>query len=293
MAPSATPGHRPIVRYLRYLTIFLAGCSTAAAKAPPMQNPNTAHYTAPEQAVQAYFKASDQCSGEILRSAFHPAAHMLWLDKAGALHSRAQLPWWRALDTASPCRPALERSLRILDREGPMALVEAHSRFDTYRFHDYLLVVESPDGWLIVDKVFQRLEGDDSPAPADETEVRRILDEKIRAAGEHDSALLASTHLEDCTYSAVNAKRGTPYLRESVSEWAAKYAARKARNEDGHEAKWRILHAAGSGSIGHAKLEVVSRGTRYIDHLLLLKTTDGWRIAAAVWGNPQGLTSGS
>ncbi|WP_394835673.1 nuclear transport factor 2 family protein [Pendulispora rubella] len=255
---------------------------------------NASAHTAPEQAVQAYFKASDQCSSQILRSAFHPAAHMLWLDKAGALHSRAQLPWWRVLDTASPCRPALERTLRIIDREGPMALVEANSRFDTYRFHDYLLVVESPDGWLIADKVFQRLEeGDAAPAPADEAEIRHILDDKIRAAGAHDPALLASTHLEDCIYSAVHAKSGTPYVRESVSEWAAKYAARKARNEDGHEAKWRILHAAGSGTIGHAKLEVVSRGTRYIDHLLLLRTTDGWRIAAAVWGNPAKLTSES
>ena len=253
-----------------------------------MQSSNAAAHaahTAPEQAVQAYFNASDQCSSPILRSAFHPAAHMLWLDKAGALHSRAQLPWWRTLDTTSPCRPAIERSLRILDREGPMALVEAHSRFDTFRFLDYLLVVESPDGWLIVDKIFQRVEGDETPARADETEMRRVLDDKIRAAGEHDPALLASTHLEECTYSAVHTKSG-PYVRESVSEWAAKYAARKARNEDGHEAKWRILDAGGYGTVGHAKLEVVSRGTRYIDHLLLLKTTDGWRIAAAVWGNP-------
>jgi len=68
---------------------------------------------------------------------------MQWLDKAGALHSRAQLPWWRMLDTAQPCNPALERHLRVLDREGPMALVEANSRFANYSFHDYLLTAST------------------------------------------------------------------------------------------------------------------------------------------------------
>jgi len=124
---------------------------------------------------------------------------------------------------------------------------------------------------------------------AQEAGVRQILDDKIKAAVDHDPALLASTHLDECVYSRVHAG-GIAYGRESVSEWAAIYAARRERGDDGRTARWRILHIGASGRLAFAKLEVVSGGTRFVDHLLLLRVADGWRIAAAVWGDPTGGT---
>jgi len=266
------------------LAILLVGCS-ASVVATPARPADSQRHTTPEQAVQAYFTASDQCSSRLLRSAFHPAAHMQWIDKSGALHARAQLSWWRTLETANPCTPAADRRLQVLDREGPMALVEAYSRFGAYQFHDFLLAVDGPQGWVIADKVFQRLDLGESPAAADEGAVRRVIEDKIAAAGANDPALLASSHVEDCIYSAVRV-RGVPYARESVSQWAARYAERRERGEDGRAASWRVLRVGAAGTVGYAKLEVVAQGTRYVDHLLLLRTEDGWRVAAAVWGDP-------
>jgi hypothetical protein len=74
----------------RFLAVALAACSPAISA--PQQPATSGQHTAPEQAVQAYFAASDQCSSRILRTAFHPATRMQWLDgKTGALRSRAQL----------------------------------------------------------------------------------------------------------------------------------------------------------------------------------------------------------
>jgi hypothetical protein len=47
-----------------------------------------------------------------------------------------------------------------------------------------------------------------------------------------------------------------------------------------------VLRVQASGSLAAAKLDVLYHGVRYIDYLLLLRTREGWRIAAAEWGDP-------
>mgnify|MGYP001612243719 CR=1 FL=1 len=101
----------------------------------------------------------------------------------------------------------------------------------------------------------------------------------------YDPALLASSHLPDCTYSRVHVE-GVPYARVSLSEAAAGYAARRDRGETDRNSRWRVLLVAPSDRIAAAKLDVVYRGVRHVDHLLLLRTASGWRIAAAAWGDP-------
>jgi hypothetical protein len=53
-----------------------------------------------------------------------------------------------------------------------------------------------------------------------------------------------------------------------------------------HDSKWRVLQVIQRGDIGAVKLDVIYKGIRYIDYLLLLRITGGWKIAAAVWGDP-------
>lgn len=277
---NAAPAHGGAMRAV--LVLLAASCAPAASTATPA----AAGYRSPEAAVQAYFAGSDRCSSELLRTAFHPAAHLVRVDDAGALQSKSQLRWWQSTDAQQPCVPALERQLAVLDREGPMALVETHARYATHRFRDLMLAVETPRGWLVVDKVYDMLRPDQAPAPwTDDAGVRQVLDEKIRAAHENDPMLLASTHLEDCVYSAVRAG-SVPYARDSVSEWGARYAERRARGEDGRAARWRILQVGAAGRLAFAKLEVISSGKRYIDHIALLRIKEQWLIAAAVWGDP-------
>ncbi|WP_394828531.1 nuclear transport factor 2 family protein [Pendulispora albinea] len=293
---------------MRYLLLALAAScapaastlpapsTTTAQSAPAAPSPTTARstpaapaaprHTSPEGPARAYIDASDRCTSTPLRTAFHPASHLVRVDDAGAVQSKTMLAWWLAIDAPKPCVPALERTLTVLDREGPMAIVASYARYATHRFHDLLLVVDTPDGWRVVDKVYDMLKPEEAPPPwSDEPGVRSALEQKIRAALDNDPALLASSHLDECIYSAVHVA-GVPYARASVSEWAARYAARRERGEDGRQAQWRVLASKASGKIAFAKLDVVAHGRRYVDHIALLRVKDTWRIAAAVWGDP-------
>jgi hypothetical protein len=250
--------------------------------------PSTTH-ASPEEAVHDYFTAGDTCSSRHLRSAFDPAAHMQWVDRDGKLHSLSQLAWWQRLDAISPCRPALERSLVVADREGPLALVEASSRFATHRFHDLLLLAETPGGWRIVDKVFEELGPDEQPPvnAGDDAAIRAVVADKIEAHAVYDPALLASSHLPECSYTRLHVD-GVALARFTLSEAAAGYAARRDRGETDRDSPWRVLLVVQGGRIAGVKLDVMYRGVRHVDHLLLLRTEAGWRIAAAAWGDPAG-----
>ncbi|MGN6105547.1 MAG: nuclear transport factor 2 family protein [Kofleriaceae bacterium] len=196
------------------LAISALACSVlalACAARPPAPAPRGVEPDGPERAVETYYRASDGARSQLLRAAFHPTAHMMSVDR-GALRSVTQLEWWQRLDALQAPEPADARSLTVLDREGPFALVEAVSRWPSRGFHDLMLVVDTGDGWRIVGKVFAELADPESP--------------------------------------------------------------------------WRVLQVVARGSIAAAKLDVVYEGHRYIDHLLLVRLAEGWRIAAAAWGDP-------
>jgi hypothetical protein len=251
---------------------------------PPRQN------LTPEEAVQTYFRASDTSSSRLLRSAFHPGAAMHWVEgDGGELRVRTQLEWWQRLDAgANHPRPATEHQMTVLDREGPFALVEALSRWPDHTFDDLLLVVDTPAGWRIVGKVFQRLEAGEraTGSASAQEEIRAVLAGKIEAHAAYSPALLHQTHTPDCLYYRVYVE-GVPFSWVTLSEAAARYAANQDAGVQDRASPWRILQVEVRGSVAAAKLDVVVEGVRYIDHLLLVRTGGQWRIAAAAWGNPR------
>jgi hypothetical protein len=265
------------------VTLPIVACASAAPPAPASAPPNEG---APEHAVRAYFRAGDEGSSAQLRAAFHPSAVMQWVDDGGALGTRTQLDWWLALEGAPP-RPAQQRTLRVIDREGPLVLIEAISDWPTHRFDDLLLVVRTPDGWRIVGKVFERLAAGASVGaqPGDDAAIRAVLADKIAARAAFDPALLARSHTPACPYYEVGV--GAPFAYGSLSEGAARYAVRRDRGETDHGSRWRVLAVEVRGRIAAAKLDVVVEGVRYVDHLLLVRLAGGWRIAAVAWGDPR------
>ncbi|MHA7632502.1 nuclear transport factor 2 family protein [Corallococcus sp. M7] len=257
---------------------------TACARTGPF--PSARLHAGPEQAVQAYFQASDTGSSRLLRSAFHPDVRMHWVD--GTLRTRTQLEWWQALDAAAKApQPAARRGMTVLDREGPFALMEAVSHWPDHTFDDLLLVVETPVGWRIVGKVFQRLAPGESAAGSDSSqeEIRAVLDAKIEAHALYSHALLHQSHTPDCLYYRVNVE-GVPFAWGTLSEAAARYAANAEAGIQDRESPWNILKVEVRGNVAAAKLEVRVGGVRFIDHLLLVRTGGQWRISAAAWGNP-------
>lgn len=268
--------------------VLLPACMSTRAMSPaspaPRQNPT------PEDAVRTYFRASDTSSSRLLRQAFHPGVVMHWVEGVdGNLRALTQLEWWQRLEegAAHPV-PATERQLTVLDREGPFALVEAVSRWPDHTFDDLLLVVDTPEGWRIVGKVFQRLgAGETAPAEASaEAEIRSVLAGKIEAHAIYSPALLHQTHTPDCLYYRVHVE-GVPFAWVTLSEAAARYAANQDQGVQDRESPWRILKVEVRGNVAAAKLDVVVNGVRFIDHLLLMRTRGQWRISAAAWGNPR------
>lgn len=247
-------------------------------------------HATPEDAVRAYFRASDTGSSQTLRSAFHPSALMLQVDRdSGALRAVTQLEWWQRLDaSATAPQPANERILKVLDREGPLALVEAVSRWPGHAFDDLMLLAETPEGWRIVGKAFERLEaGARLPTVPDaEADIRAVLAGKMEAHAAYSPALLHQTHTPGCPYYRVHVK-GVPFAWVTLSEAAAGYADHQARGETDRESPWRVLAVEVRGNIAAAKLDVRFEGVRYIDHLLLVRERGTWRIAAAAWGDPK------
>lgn len=235
--------------------------------------------------MTSYFRASNTGSSKFLRAAFHPSAHLQWVEPTGELTIVTQLQWWQRLD-AKPAVPTEDRRIEVLDREGPLALVEAVSRWPTHTYDDLLLVVRTPGGWRIVGKVFEELAPGAAAEsrPEDDAEIRAVLATKIAAAADHDFALLAQSHTPLCQYYGL-ADAGGQVALASVSEWGAIYATRRERGET-DRAPWRILSIVVRGRMAAAKLDATFEGRRYVDHLLLLRVAEGWRIAAAVWGDP-------
>ncbi|RKG91564.1 hypothetical protein D7W82_00475 [Corallococcus sp. CA049B] len=258
---------------------------TACARTGPL--PSARLHASPEEAVQAYFKASDTGSSRLLRSAFHPDVLMHWVDGVdGTPRTRTQLEWWQVLDAKAP-QPATGREMTVLDREGPFALMEAVSHWPDHTFDDLLLVVETPVGWRIVGKVFQRLApGERATGSAAEQEaIRAVLDAKFEAHALYSHALLHQSHTPDCIYYRVNVE-GVPFAWSTLSEAAARYAANAEAGIQDRESPWNVLKVEVRGNVAAAKLEVRVGGVRFIDHLLLVRTGGQWRISAAAWGNP-------
>lgn len=263
--------------------IAFALCSCAHVS--PVPAPAPAGFATPEAAVAAYLRAGDEHASRLVRAAFHPAIPIQSVDAAGEPRALAQIAWWPKIDAPGP--PATTRAQRLLDRSGPLALIGAVSSWDTHAFDDLLVVARAPGGWRIVGKVFARyaagetIPGDAADAARAEAEIRAVIARKIEAHAAYDPALLAASHLADCRYAFVD-DRGLAI--ETLSEHAASYAAKREAGITDRESPWRVLSVRVRGSIAAVVTDVIWQGRRHVDHLLLLRTAAGWRIAAAAWG---------
>lgn len=249
--------------------LVLAGCAGGSAAAPAAEGPDAA--------VRRYFRASDESSPDLLREATHPSIWMQSVGPEGELRVVPQLAW--TLRLVPPPDPATSRTLEILDQEGGLALVRATSKWPARGFEDLIVAVREGARWQMVAKIFTA-----APDPAeltddDKAQIAAVIADKIAAHAANDPALLARSHTDDCPY-----YRTDPHLvRSSLSEAAARYAANRGKTS---ASPWRTLRVTGRGTIAAVKLDVQHEGTRYIDYLLLLRLKQGWRIVAAVWGDP-------
>jgi len=82
---------------LAFLAVVVACTPHPSRGAPGIASPrafSALRHPSPEAAVRGYFAGSDRCASDLLRAAFHPAAHMVWID-GDAVRTRAMLAWWQ------------------------------------------------------------------------------------------------------------------------------------------------------------------------------------------------------
>jgi hypothetical protein len=268
------------------LAVWIAATATAGTGAPRMTTTTTAPVHArPADAVTAYFEGRDQGSSKILRTTFHPETPLQWVGEGGTPKRLEQGAWWDRLEKG--VTPATRNEQKEIDREGGMALMEATSSWPTHEFRDLLLLAESPAGWLIVGKAFTRIPAGESLSAStadDEKAIRAVTQVKIDAHTGYDPSLLVASHLPDCRYFRVNYLGA--FANASLSEGCAHYAARRERGEHGRDTKWTVGPVIQRGDIAAVKLAAIFEGKRLIDYLLYLRTADGWKIAAVVYGDP-------
>jgi hypothetical protein len=259
---------------MRSITVLAltASCAGSTAAAPGAVE-------GPDAAVRRYFRASDEGSPALLREATHPTIWMQSAGPDGELRLVPQLAWTERL--AGPPAPATSRELEIIDRERGLALVRATSRWPDRGFEDLIIAVRDGARWQMVAKIFTAAPDTAALTDEDKAQIAAVVADKVGAHAANDPALLARSHTDDCPYYHADSK----LVRWSLSEWAARYATRRAAGETS-TSPWRTLLVTGRGTIAAVKLDHEHRGTRYIDYLLLLRLKQGWRIVAAVWGDP-------
>ena len=129
---------------------LVAACSAHAA---PGADPERA---AVEATVQLYFQGHATGDGSYFRRAFHPDAHVFWVDK-GSLAKKTS----EAFAAGAPGKPADDEARRVrrialVDISGNAAIVKVELLYPTAHLVDYLSLLKTDDGWRIVDKIFTR-----------------------------------------------------------------------------------------------------------------------------------------
>ena len=253
--------------------LVLAGCAGGSAATPVTDGADAA--------VRRYFRASDEGSPSLLREATHASIWMQSAGPDGELRVVPQLAWTERLAEKPPV-PATSRTLEILDSEGGLALVRATSKWPDRGFEDLIVTVRDGTRWQMVAKIFTAAPDPTELTADDKTQIAAVIADKLAAHATNDPSLLARSHTDDCPYYRTDPK----LVRSSLSEAAARYAANRAAGKTS-ASPWRTLLVTGRGSIAAVKLDVQPEGKRYVDYLLLLRLQHGWRIVAAVWGDPK------
>ena len=223
----------------------------------------------PSVPVTHYLRARATHEVATGRRAFHPGAVSRAIGTNGTIVTVDQQEMW-AISNASTAVP-VRQSHRILDQLGSLAVAETRAEWVTHNVLDLLLVVRQRPGWLIVGRVFARSSAAAAPPAPSEEDRQRISDLIVSCAGPTPGPSDA-THVEDCRYTFA----GEPGLEWSVWDpnWRPHFLG-------GLESRHRQPTVAVEvrGTIAAARLLRTLRPHRIVNHVLLVKDRDGWKIA--------------
>jgi hypothetical protein len=252
---------------MRVLIVLILGAWTATIA---WANPT------PEAAVEAYLQANRSHKTELLQRAFHATAMMYWLDENQRLQGMTQYAWKARMRLAPPAAQ-FQQKLSTIDRHGQGAVAVISAEREGRAIVDFLLLLQTQEGWRCVGKVY----GD---ARADQTQNTA---EFAQAA----AALVAKKQLSDASWNA-RMFRSTQHLRAmvfnldegelvaaSASEWAARFAERKHEKLTVHPTGFQINALQGTHNVGYVRWTIQwSDQSRWTDFALLVKADGRWQM---------------
>lgn len=106
--------------------------------------------------LEAYMSAHRSGNADVMASAFHPTARMVYATDTGIaiLPMTEYVARMRANPKAAP--DTFPRKITMVDVNGTAAVGRIDMDLGTVVFSDYMTVLKFPDGWKIVNKSFHR-----------------------------------------------------------------------------------------------------------------------------------------
>jgi hypothetical protein len=206
-------------------------------------------------------------------------AMMFSVSPTGQVVAVTQATWQQRLDANRSPVAALERRIEWIRTNGTGAAAKLTSRFATFHFIDYVLLIKSNDRWQIVAKIFHRLEPVDAPLNADPAPDRQAIDalltRTLRAVDASDARELDSVYVPRAmTFTASDGQ----LVAVSIAEWQARFEEQTAANAPSTPTTRRITQVDVSGTAAFAEIVHESGTGRMVEYMLLLRTGVGWRL---------------
>jgi hypothetical protein len=231
-------------------------------------------------AVNHYFRATENGDAAELGKGFQPTAMMYSVNEAGALIGTSQFGWKAALGKAAKPKSGENRNQIVSTDAGQeIAVVKTLATRGSKSYVDYILAMRLGKSWKIVGKVYSQA---NAPENADLAAARSPVEAKIASDQSWDvTQLLRSLHDRALVFSVEEQQM----VVASPQEWAARYVDRKNAKQT-LIVSGLIDHVETTGDVGYAHWHITAKdGSIWHDRALMVHHKGEWRIIALAYTN--------
>jgi hypothetical protein len=259
---------------LAFVTVALLFAALPIAAVAKNAGPNVV------DAVNHYFRASENGDADELGKGFQPTAMMYSVNEAGALVGTSQYGWKAALGKAAKPKAGENRNHIVLTDAGQeIAVVKTLATRGSKTYVDYILAMRLGKSWKIVGKVYNKA---NVPENADAAAARSPIEAKIASDLSWDVIQLSRSLHDRALVFSVEEKQ---MVVASPQEWAARYIDRKNAKQV-PVASGQIDHIETIGDVGYARWHITANdGSIWHDRALLVRHQGEWQIIALAYTN--------
>lgn len=144
--------------------VAVAGLATLLTHRRAAAGPNDGDQAGVRAAVELYFQGHATGNGDFWRRAFHPEAKLFWV-KDGAFAQRTLAEFiGGAAGKPADDEAKRTRKITLIDVTGDSAVAKVELDYPAIKFTDYLSLLKLDGKWVIVNKIFHRVNRPAAPA---------------------------------------------------------------------------------------------------------------------------------